>query len=279
MKTIISWIVAAFVLGAVIGCSESESGSKAVNGISGTVNKGKVCDAAVKIYAVNDDGSRGELLAETKTDLNAAFSVIGSYEGVIEIVATGGYYMDEATGVRVDVTAGFEFRLMIGASAARTGIGVTALSTIAAAYAKEHAAEGLETAIENAQKGVAALFGMPGDDIFHVTLPDVNAQMPPLGDFIYQMGGKRCAAILAALCQTAETNGLPADEVLKIIQDLAEDFKDGNIDGANAGGTISVTASITPAEVIAGLKAAVESFLSSGENKFGMKYEELGFTF
>ncbi len=171
--------------------------------LAGVATKGPIDAGTITVYSLNSDGSRGSVLATATTGTDGAFSVdIGSYTGAVAVVVSGGSYVDEATGETVVLEAGEELETLLAEAAEGTSVGVTALTTIAAARAAQDAAGGLETAIANANKDVADAFGLNGVDIASVIPSDLSGDAS--GD---EEAAQQYGAVQAGLCQVAETHG------------------------------------------------------------------------
>jgi hypothetical protein len=234
--------------------------------LSGQAMKGPVADANVLVYALNEDGSRGTLLAQTTTDAKGLYSVPMSAEGPVAVVVRGGSYKDEATGTTVALDQNELETLVADASLARE-VAVTALTTIAAKKAAADAASGLETAIASANADVAALFGVDGVDISAVIPVDLTDESAAEANAEAQAYG----LALAALTQVAENDGLAPEEVLALVANVAQDFTDGALDGLNARGeALDLAISLSPDEALTALNTAKTDFLASPENASGL---------
>lgn len=153
-------------------------------------------------------------------------------------------------------------------------MGVSALTTIAAARAVEQADQGLAIAVENANQEVADMFGLTGMDISKTLPADISVS----SSSEMSEEEKKYGAVLAGFSQIAESNGLSPEKVLSLIKETAQDFKDGKMDGMNAGVALSFTLEITPAQALQGLQTAIGSFLQSPENVSGMSHEDVTIT-
>lgn len=71
----------------------------ATTSLSGVASKGLLSGATVTAYSLNASGIEGSALGSDITDANGAYSInVGSYTGAVILKATGGSYVDEATG-------------------------------------------------------------------------------------------------------------------------------------------------------------------------------------
>lgn len=239
-------------------CSEDNHTDSFV--LSGSAVKGIVSNADVDVYALDDNGVREELLATATTNSDGDFSVALEYMGAVEVVISGGSYVDEAIGETVELGES-ELRNILIADGNET-FGITALTTIAAAHVNAHASEGLAIAIENANVEVAGAFGLSNVDISSKIPADLsmeastNAEQPEL-DY---------GAVQAGLSELMLSNELDAQNLTGLIEAMAQDFSDGVFDGKSGDTALQFTLSITPAEAVQGLETAIESFLNGPGN-------------
>jgi hypothetical protein len=72
--------------------------------VSGTAVKGPVSGATIIAYAINANGTRGSQIGSAQTDGQGNFSIpMGNHSGPVMLQMTGGSYLDEATGLRVNM--------------------------------------------------------------------------------------------------------------------------------------------------------------------------------
>ncbi len=230
--------------------------------VSGTAIKGPVANAVVTIYKYSQDGTRGEVLISTNSAQDGSFSVEINYEGFVEIVVTGGSYIDEASMSQVNLGS-FELRCIEHIQGDVT-TGITALTTIAASYIDEHATDGLLIAISNANQELVAAMGVAGLDI-STSIPFDLGQSINIGSS-QDLSRLQYAALQAGLSQVIETNNLNPEVLLILINDLAEDFTDGLFDAQNAGELLTYISGLTPEESVYGLSIAIENYFNSPGN-------------
>jgi hypothetical protein len=243
-------------------CSE-DSDDVQSSTVSGSAVKGTVVNANVYIYKYDADGNRGDIIASTTTDQNGNFSANVNYSGAVEIAVTGGKYTDEASGVEVSLNEK-ELRNVSIINGDKK-VGITALTTIAAKYVDENASKGLETAIKNANNKVADVFGLTGIDLGSVIPTDLSKTRSATATWPeVKYGG-----IQAGLSQLVESNQLSPEELLELINAIADDFRDGVIDGKNGAEALQFSSRITPEEAASGLETAINSFLNSEDNRSG----------
>jgi hypothetical protein len=271
------FILSALFCVAVAACGGGGSGSVSGSGgdtpaatgttISGGVMKGPVTGATVTLFSLNADGSNGAKLGTTTTNTNGAFVITLTIAPTTPILAeaSGGTYVDEATGATVVLTA--TDKLTAAMPIGTTYVIVTPLTHIAAARALALAARGtpLATAVDSSNMGVAAQYGIA--DIIATNPPAANSStsvaLSSRDERIY-------ALVLAGITQQAKSVGVRAIDLAKA---LAEDAKDGILDGKNGAIAINVTTisgASLPLPATAGtadIQTAINAFIASVNNK------------
>ncbi len=164
---------AALLFGAIVlllsACSGGGGGGGSGGGagqfnLQGLAYKGPVAQGAIKVYLLNQDGTRGSApIASTTTDANGRYQlqVPVLVDTPVAIVLTGGSYVDEATGSVVSLRQ--QDQLEAYADLPASGIltaQVTPLTTLAAALSRNHQAAGqsLAASITNATNEISYLF-------------------------------------------------------------------------------------------------------------------------
>ena len=248
---------------AINGTGSSPAVNTAEATLTGQAFKGPLDRATVTIYALNNDRSLGEALASTQTDTTGHWTAEGTFEGPVAVIATGGSYIDEATGQQVDNNDSNDQLIALIESVSNTmNVACTPLTTIAAQRAIENKAQGMAEAIANAKKEVASLFNIKGIDI--VSTPPVDltaiATKNPA-----QQDAARYGLAMAALTQTARDNGIPPGKVMQMIRDFSEDYSDGQLDGKKQGMALAVD-TLTPNQMLQAMEAAKTNFLEGEHN-------------
>jgi hypothetical protein len=229
--------------------------------ISGAAVKGKVVDATVTVYEYEGNGSRGTELSKTITTQDGEFNVVIKFPGVVEVVVTGGTYVDEATRTTTSLNSS-ELRTIVPASGSHA-VAVTALTTIASAYIDEHANLGLSKAIAKAEEVVSNAFGIGNVDIF-TTIP---ADLSEVTSANASQKALQYGAVQAGLSQIMSMKNLDPSVLPAFIQEMADDFRDGVFDGKNGTLALEFATEITPAEAASGLNKAIENFLNGTNNR------------
>ncbi|PLX85104.1 MAG: hypothetical protein C0617_05290 [Desulfuromonas sp.] len=137
-------------------------GSGSLTEVGGTVSKGPVAGAAVAIYALDEVGVKGELLAEATTDGSGAYLAdLGEYEGPVLAEATGGSYLDEGSGETLSIPADASLRAVHSAASGVVTLHVSGLTELAVQVA-EAAGLSLET-IAAAYDQLEEVFGFEAE--------------------------------------------------------------------------------------------------------------------
>ncbi|MBF0169887.1 MAG: hypothetical protein HQK87_02155 [Nitrospinae bacterium] len=210
--------------GSTSGADQAASTSE--SSIHGSAVKGPISHGTVKAYAVNADGSRGALLGATTTDAKGDYTLNFSHSGPVEVVISGGTYIDEATGATVDFSGKEMNALVTGVSAGDTVV-VTPISAAAARAAKGRMAvgESPDDAVNNANAQVAQVFGIDPDDITSVK-PSDYTNGEDGGD-----AANAYALAIAALSQMVKNNGGDPVDVVDLAIVVGDDLADGSADG------------------------------------------------
>ncbi|MBD3630661.1 hypothetical protein [Cyclobacterium sp.] len=223
---------------------------------NGSAVKGNVAGAKVDVYAYSSTGTRGELLYSTITDAKDSFDASMNYRGTIEIIVSEGKYFDEATGVLVPL-GDSKLRLVTKADENTQMAGVIALTTVTAAYVDAHASSGLEIAIKATNERVADASGLKGIDNSKEIPADLSVESEAITKAQAKYG-----AVQAGLSQIVKDSDLSPDQLLILVQKIAEDFSDGK----TATGILEIKLNLAPVQAMIGLNAGISNFLSSPEN-------------
>jgi hypothetical protein len=222
--------------------------------------------ATVNFYLLNEDGTKGALLGSTLTDANGNYSVTLNPGPTTPVLAeaTGGYYVDEWTDVKTVLTPTDVLTAALPVGTQRAT--VNPATHMAATRARVMAAEGipLETAVDEANIGVARLFNIPST-INTLPAPANNEEQLFTATWIERTYG----IILGGIAQLAAGLNVRA---IDLGEALALDLSDGVLDGRNGTANIMVPTigggQITlPATVLGDLDNAINLFVVSDINK------------
>lgn len=196
----------------------TDTGSASLTGVA---SKGLLNGATITVYALDDSGNQGEVIGTATTDATGAYSVsIGSYTGNILVVATGGAYVDEATGSNTPNTA--TLRAAVTGVSGSVSVAVTPFTEIAVQLAGTLA----QSSIDQANTIVSNILG--GTDIITTMPADVLSSSSASGS----TDSKNYGLALAAVSQMV-ANG-SASSVADAITGITTDLSDSQLNTTGA---------------------------------------------
>ena len=225
------------------GSAGSDGGPAAVTTgtLSGTATKGPVSGAAVKAFAISN-GARGSQLGSAMTDASGNFTMtMGAYTGPVMLQVRGGSYLDEATGVRMNMLDADELTCVVPAvtvtaGSTTAGVQVTPLTSMAQAWA-EHMAGGMTAANATmANSRIGAAYVGPGADIVMMHPIDPTVAGSANGASIE---AKNYGMMLAAMSQAAHDLGMTTSSSAMVTA-MLDDASDGIMDGRMSGTAINM---------------------------------------
>jgi hypothetical protein len=204
--------------------------------LTGTATKGPVGSATVKAFAINN-GTRGSELGSATTDAGGNFTMtMGAYSGPVMLQVHGGSYLDEATGMRMNMLDADELtcvvpELTVTAGLTTAGIQVTPLTAMAQAWA-EHMTGGMTAANAMlANSHIGAAYVGPGADIVMMHPIDPTVAGSANGASIE---AKNYGMILAAMSQSAHDLGMTTSSsamVTAMLNDASDGIMNGRMNG------------------------------------------------
>ena len=207
-------VVAAIVIGLLTlsACGGGGGGGTPGNAISGVASKGIIRNGSIKVYALNADGSKGQLLRETVTDSSGAYRAeLGAYQGAVLVEASGSY-TDEATGATRTITADAPLRAALDSVSGEARIAVTPLTELAVQRGEDPLTGRVTVAtIASNNALIAALFKV-----------DIIGTMPvdPLtANATATQAQKEHALVLAAFASLMQTKGKDLSGVITELKD------------------------------------------------------------
>ncbi|MCL5022427.1 MAG: hypothetical protein M1497_03510 [Nitrospirae bacterium] len=222
----------------VAGCGGGGNGSAVVEGggstpgvsgtVSGTAVKGPVANGTVTAFSINPNGTMGGQIGTGMTDAQGRFSVqVGDYSGPMMLRMTGGSYMDEATGISMNMGQNDSLTSVIPfmtAGSMMSGIQMTPLTSMAQNMAQFMAGGMTTTNIMSANNAIAQYFSV--NDI--LSTPPMNPLLQNAGQGADQ-NMKNYGMTIAAMSQYADTMGM-ADSS-NMVSAMMNDVADGHMDG------------------------------------------------
>jgi hypothetical protein len=207
--------------------------------LSGVAAKGPLRNAAVGVYNLNSDGSKGALLANgtTAADGTGRFSVAlpSRPAGGVLIEVTGGTYTSAYDGATV---ASQKISAMLGSvsPAGESGLSINPLTDMSIALTRDYVSQNypLAASLASADKWVSWSFGMKTAPTRIVPIFDAT-QAPTDPEAVH------LALVLAAL-DTLGKRLSPANPDA-IFASLSADFADGFFDGYTRSGRVTLNGS------------------------------------
>ncbi len=250
------------LLGLLVSCSSSDSGSGGSEmALDGSAFASAVDDASCEVTTLDGSSVAGSFATSSDGGYSITLSV-GSITEDLQVICTGGSFIDEATGL-TDQTAGL---LSAYIPVGHTGeVHLTPATTIIHQLITEYDKSAAEAA-----SIFEAAFGFTPD----LTVAPTDATDPEAGaETASLLSGLRAAAF----SQLAADLGLSPDEQFALLLALVDDLSDGSLDGQG---------SVTPV-VIAGtaeeLSADIQHLFSqavmnfrNGNDATGLANSEMG---
>jgi len=224
-----------------INSNGGSSGSVTTGTLSGTATKGPVSGATVKAFAINN-GAKGSELGSATTDASGNFTMtIGAYTGSVMLQVHGGSYLDEATGVRMNMLDADDLTCLVSAvnvtaGSSTAGVQITPLTTMAQSWA-EHMTGGMTVGnMDTANTHIGAVYVGPGADIVMTHPIDATVAGSANGASI---DAKNYGMTLAAMSQAAHELGMMTSSS-GMITAMRNDASDGTMDGMMGGAAINM---------------------------------------
>lgn len=231
------------------------------NIVSGMAFKGPFTSGTVTAFAIESNGALGGVLGSGPIGGDGSFSVdVGTHTGPLILRASGGAFLDEATG---NTTQSAELYSALPATAAANTVNITPLTSIMVSRAQRWISLGSDAAMAITGIGtkVGNWFGI--SDVATAVPADLAGGPVAVVDNAAEYG-----AILAGISQLALLLSVGADELAAAI---AADAADGDFDGADGATPIPVGATtLSPTTVQGELAIAIGDFLASAANNSGL---------
>ncbi len=246
-------------------------GSGGTGFVAGTVTKGPLGSATVTAFGITG-GQVGAQVGTATTDASGKFSMsIGNYAGPLMLQASGGNYIDEATGGSMSLAAGDVMTVAlptVAASATTSGVQVTPVTAMAQSLA-QHMAGGMTDAnITAANTAMGSYFSI--SDVVHVQ---------PMNPLVTGSGAgasvdaQNYGMTLAAMSKYAQMLGLSSSSAM--VSAFMNDAADGVMNGKAGNAPVQMggmaAGMMMPSNAgTSGLGAAMGAFMNSTQNKSGV---------
>ncbi len=203
--------------------------------INGRVVDGTIIDSQINVYSF-ENGSIGELLASTTSNNEGSYTIeLQQKNQAVLIEATGGSYIEEASGTLVNLQPGQRLRSIVNYDSGNLDVNITPLTHLATALTEQKISQGMiaQDAIDEAVAEISGLFNI---DVIKTNPLDIT---DPANTALMISNGHLYGIYLAALSSytkwASEQNATQAHTTYTTIglaQTLYTDIlADGKLDG------------------------------------------------
>lgn len=202
--------IMALVLVACGGSSNGLPPARPFSTVSGNAVAAEIENGQVAVYSLDRNG-KGTLLGSTTTDAQGFYSLdLQTPSQPVLIEVSGGRYIEEASGIGVDVADGQVLRAVARYQSGQPlSVMVTPLTQIAAGLAQYRITQGAEPAmaVDTALSDMGKLFGVSVDNVGPHNITDTTSTTTELtASYSY---GFLLAAISSFTQQVSQQNGTP----------------------------------------------------------------------
>lgn len=209
----------------------------AVVTLGGGVVKGPVAGATINVFAVDNDGQKtGDPIGTATSDGNGTYTIeLTNYTGVFIVEATGGSYVDEATGTSKTIPEASPMRAVssigsdVGAATATAGI--TPLTEIATQVSQQKPGGLTADNVTAGNNEVGALFFGSSEDSGTKLLSTVPADITNESSATASDDERLYGLMVGAISQLEANTGSLAEAVATVANDIAAD---GNLSDSSA---------------------------------------------
>lgn len=261
MNKLIQFIFIGLISATMAACSGGGGSSTPISGVTGggtatstialtgTVSKGPVINANVDIYTFNGNGTQGAfVIGGITTDANGAWSanIPSTATGPFMMIATGGLFTDEYTGITVSLGA-LPIRGILPAGA--TSAAITPITDAVVSSMQQMVADGYASSPASALSVVITSYvnSIGFDPVSTIPPAPANLASATAKERQYAavLGG---ISTLANDAYTQLSSGGNTPDRMEIIAQMADDFAaDGSFDGyGRAAAPLTVTVGGTP---------------------------------
>jgi len=253
------------LIGALAACGGGSSGGSSTTSDSATLS-GTVVAAPVNGATVLVKDTAGNTIAgPVTTAADGSYSVTvpnAHLASALVLESSGGTFDDEATGLNRAAGA-LAVQIAGGTISGNAAVHMTPATTIV-----RHMVETHSQTLEQARAAFEAAFGFPAD----FSEAPVDATNPAAGATDAQLlAGLRAATF----SQLTMDMGLSVTDQFDLLAALAEDLADGTLDGAGAGGSVTVGAVTLPANIQNQFAIALQNFREGNDNT-GLTSTQIG---
>lgn len=260
------WLKLAIIplAGLLVACGGSSDNGVDTTTVTGSVVAAPVSGASV----VAKDVSGNQLAGPVTTAADGSYSLEipdSALSSAIVIESTGGSFDDEASGSTGSTAGMLAAHVAAGSLSAGSAVHMTPASTIVRELVAHHGKTltEAETAFESAFGFAVETDVEPTD----ATAPVAGATQAQL------LAGLRAAAF----SQMAMDMGLSSEQQFDLLPALAQDLSDGELDGEDVSGAVTVTgSSVLPADIHNRFTMAMLNFRDGGNDHTGLSNDKIG---
>jgi hypothetical protein len=250
--------------------------------MSGTAFMGAMTSGTVTAYSVTN-GTMGPMIGTSTVDATGSFSIpLGAYAGTVMLQASGGAFMDPATGTPMTMQPGDVMTSCVPsvpAGSTTTGVQVTPLTSMAQAMA-QYMSGGMTLANVVAANTDVGNYFLVGDIL--MTMPMDPAAMGSASGATQAQ--KNYGMSIAAMSQYAKTIGMTVSSS-GMVTSMTKDASDGTMNGmmgstaismGGMGGMGGMSGSMMQATAgTTGLATAMNAFVGSSMNRSGVQASDV----
>jgi hypothetical protein len=268
-----------FLATALVSCANSSNDAES-DELTGSIMLGAVNGATVDLYELNSDGSVGDKLDSCLSDQTGQYRFQNRhrFHGAKLVVAHGGAYVDEATGETVALPEDVELASVVSDISSESVVSVNALTAMIANRVLAANSGDITQARIQVQAQVRTMFGLSDVDLISTTPDDLTSEDGAryANQNRYQ---SRYGMIIASLSQLGKDQSLNAQETLKLMVNMIEDYSDGTLDGSNDGLALSYNLAVEPLQAMQAFGQAVENFGVCERNRTQLRAGDFSFSF
>lgn len=260
------WLKLAIIplAGLLVACGGSSDDGADTTTVSGSVVAAPVSGALV----VAKDVSGNQLAGPVATASDGSYSLTipdSALSGAIIFESTGGSFHDEASGLSGRTAGMLAAHVAAGSLSTGSAVHMTPASTIVRELVANHGKTlgEAETAFESA-------FGFAVD----ASVAPTDATAPMAGATqAHKLAGLRAAAF----SQMAMDLGLSSEQQFDLFPALAQDLSDGELDGEDVSGAVTISGStMLPADIRNRFAQAMVNFREGGNDHTGLGNDLIG---
>jgi hypothetical protein len=261
-----AWLKMAIIplAGLLVACGGSSDGGVDTTTVTGSVVAAPVGGASV----VAKDVSGNQIAGPVTTAADGSYSLEipdSALSSTIIVESTGGSFDDEASGSIGSSAGMLAAHVAAGSLSAGSAVHITPASTIVRELVAHHG-----KTLTEAESAFESAFGFAVD----TDVAPTDATAPAAGAAQAQLlAGLRAAAF----SQMAMDLGLTSEQQFDLLPALAQDLSDGELDGDDVSGAVTISGStMLPADIRNRFALAMVNFREGGNDHTGLGNDLIG---